>query len=142
LKVLILFDNVPISKSGGKNMGYFIAAEKELANMLVTHQKITRGREDSEREFNLASLLSVLGHNAKDWSNLSLDDIYQAWAHHYEQIGHAPEAAAKKAHLTAAHRAGSLLKMLLKRNHKEQYEVVGRKESGRYGGPIYYRWLP
>ena len=114
-------------------MTYEQAACKELASMLRSHRKLVGG------EFSLVSLIDSLGHDSKDWSNLAIDSIYQYWAKVYSE-GCDEKTAAAKAHMIAAHRAGSLLKETLKKFHKGQFEVIGRS-GGRFGGPMVYRWL-
>lgn len=115
-------------------MTYEQAACKELASMLRSHRKLVGG------EFNLVSLIDSLGHDSRDWGNLAIDEIYQYWAKAYSSR-YDEKTAAAKAHMIAAHRAGSLLKETLKKFHKGQYETVGRANVGRFGGPMTYRWL-
>lgn len=91
-------------------------------------------------KFDLVSLLEQLGLNGTDWSNHPLGLLYRHYEDEYLERGLASKKASADANKTAAHRGGAMLRSALRNEFADQFEVLGKKGTGRYGGRTEYRW--
>ena len=110
-------------------------ATKEVHVLLTTHRHLF-----PNGEFTAVKLLTDLGHDANDWANLAIDEIYQHWAEAKVNAGFTPSEAHTKAHRIAAARLGHIVNEVLKERFKGQYAEAGKVAEGRFGSRCKYQW--